>query len=363
MRKIPGISLLCILLFLLGTNLEALAADRALIMLGGFDQWVNLVYQFDGQQTREQHTTSRSENFFKEEYNISTSYYVWNPRILRGKLSAGFGLNQQLFHSSDVGGESTSGSNFKYNLSGALLERSPYPLHFFSQSEFIHAQREFSIPYDINLDRNGFNFALKNRLLPVTLDYIRTTSETTGLSADWIQNTDSLALGVAHHKGDVSASEARFLYNRTSSEAKQSGSQASNKNYEVRLRNQLFLGGNATGRTLTGEFRLREETVVENIKTLTYEEQLVLPLGRALTSGATYLFAKRVIGSRVPALVSAITFAFGGYLTAYPPQQLAILETATWLPLAPALVPLPFQTCTMAFELTTFRVPGPAMVT
>ncbi len=48
----------------------------------------------------------------------------------------------------------------------------------------------------------------------------------------------------------------------------------------------------------------------------------------------TYLFAWRLLRSRPAALVSAITFAFGGYLTAYPPQQLAILETATWLPLA-----------------------------
>ena len=53
-----------------------------------------------------------------------------------------------------------------------------------------------------------------------------------------------------------------------------------------------------------------------------------------LAGAFTYLFARRLIGSRIAALVSAITFAFGGYLTSYPPQQLAILETATWLPLA-----------------------------
>lgn len=48
----------------------------------------------------------------------------------------------------------------------------------------------------------------------------------------------------------------------------------------------------------------------------------------------TYFFAQRLLGSRVAALVSAIIWTFGGYLTSYPPQQLAILETATWLPLA-----------------------------
>ncbi|MBI3740996.1 MAG: hypothetical protein HY257_04475, partial [Chloroflexi bacterium] len=52
-----------------------------------------------------------------------------------------------------------------------------------------------------------------------------------------------------------------------------------------------------------------------------------------LAGAFTYLFARRVLNARVPALVSALTFTFGGYLTSYPPQQLAILETATWLPL------------------------------
>jgi hypothetical protein len=52
-----------------------------------------------------------------------------------------------------------------------------------------------------------------------------------------------------------------------------------------------------------------------------------------LAGAFTYLFARRLLGSRVAALVSALTFTFGGYLTSYPPQQLAILETATWLPL------------------------------
>ncbi len=53
-----------------------------------------------------------------------------------------------------------------------------------------------------------------------------------------------------------------------------------------------------------------------------------------LAGAFTYLLARRLIRSRLAALVSAVTFTFGGYLTSYPPQQLAILETATWLPLA-----------------------------
>jgi hypothetical protein len=52
----------------------------------------------------------------------------------------------------------------------------------------------------------------------------------------------------------------------------------------------------------------------------------------------TYLFVRRLTGSRVGALVAAIVFAFGGYLTSYPIQQLAVLEVNVWLPLVLLLI-------------------------
>ncbi len=53
-----------------------------------------------------------------------------------------------------------------------------------------------------------------------------------------------------------------------------------------------------------------------------------------LAAVLTYVFARRVLASRAGALVAALVFAGGGYLTGYPPLQLAVLETAVWLPLA-----------------------------
>jgi hypothetical protein len=47
----------------------------------------------------------------------------------------------------------------------------------------------------------------------------------------------------------------------------------------------------------------------------------------------TYLFVRRLTRHRGAALFAAITFTFGGYLTGYPSQQLAVLETVVWLPL------------------------------
>ncbi|MCS7002852.1 MAG: hypothetical protein NZ518_08395, partial [Dehalococcoidia bacterium] len=48
----------------------------------------------------------------------------------------------------------------------------------------------------------------------------------------------------------------------------------------------------------------------------------------------TYILASRVSGSRMAGLIGGCVYAFGGYLSAYPSQQLAILEVHTWLPLA-----------------------------
>lgn len=46
-----------------------------------------------------------------------------------------------------------------------------------------------------------------------------------------------------------------------------------------------------------------------------------------------YLFLRRVSQSRAAAVVGGLTFTFSGYLTGYPSQQLAVLETIIWLPL------------------------------
>ncbi|MEJ5199218.1 MAG: hypothetical protein WHX53_09865, partial [Anaerolineae bacterium] len=53
----------------------------------------------------------------------------------------------------------------------------------------------------------------------------------------------------------------------------------------------------------------------------------------ALAGCFTYLLAHELIGERWPAALAGIVFAFSGYLTGYPPLQLAVLRTAIWLPL------------------------------
>ena len=53
-----------------------------------------------------------------------------------------------------------------------------------------------------------------------------------------------------------------------------------------------------------------------------------------LTSAFTYAFLRGQLKRRLSALLGSVVFAYGGYLTSYPLLQMAIVESATWLPLA-----------------------------
>jgi len=53
-----------------------------------------------------------------------------------------------------------------------------------------------------------------------------------------------------------------------------------------------------------------------------------------LTSVFTYAFLRSQLKRRLSALLGSVAFAYGGYLTSYPLLQVAIVESAAWLPLA-----------------------------
>ena len=46
-----------------------------------------------------------------------------------------------------------------------------------------------------------------------------------------------------------------------------------------------------------------------------------------------FFYVRRILERTFPAFVAALVFGYGGYLTSYPSQQLAILRADTWLPL------------------------------
>lgn len=62
-----------------------------------------------------------------------------------------------------------------------------------------------------------------------------------------------------------------------------------------------------------------------------------------LIGAFSYLFFRHLFGRNLPALVSALLFEFGGYLTYYPPLQLSELEVVFWFPLTLLLISLSIE--------------------
>lgn len=59
----------------------------------------------------------------------------------------------------------------------------------------------------------------------------------------------------------------------------------------------------------------------------------LIPLHFALAGVFTYFLGRVLTGSRLGALVAALTFTYSGFLTSFPVQQLPILRSVTWFPL------------------------------
>ncbi len=72
-----------------------------------------------------------------------------------------------------------------------------------------------------------------------------------------------------------------------------------------------------------------------------------------------YLFARDVTGSRPAGAIAALVWAFGGYLTGYPSQQLAVLEVDVWLPLILFFIYHTFAAASSGQKTSTF-IPQPS---
>lgn len=62
-----------------------------------------------------------------------------------------------------------------------------------------------------------------------------------------------------------------------------------------------------------------------------------------LVGAFTFLFFRHIMRSNLAALLGALVFEFGGYLTYYPPLQLSELEVVAWLPLTLLLLTLALE--------------------
>ena len=297
MRHNPAMYLFFALLALPLPAWAARVEPRALLLLGGYSHWASLEYQYDGQSTKADRDHSSRQHWFKEEYSGEIPYAILDTRIWRGSLGAGVIFDQDFASSTGSESRTDTGARFRYNFQASILERSAFPLNIFTMSELVHVQREFSSPYDIQLNTFGANLVLKNRQLPAQFNYTRTSSQTSGLDLDRDEVSDSMVGSVNHSLG-ISDSEASLSMSQSSTELESEAvDDLHNRSYEVNLRNKLRLS-QKYDRSLSSHFSERQESRErgsdrEVVRVWTLDELVTWTFGKALTSGANFLLNNR----------------------------------------------------------------------
>jgi hypothetical protein len=81
------------------------------------------------------------------------------------------------------------------------------------------------------------------------------------------------------------------------------------------------------------------------------EQQIVAHF--ALAGVFTYLLGRRLLRTRTGAIVAALVFTYGGYLTSFPIQQMMVLQTSIWLPLI-----LLFLDLAICYRSPTLAIPA-----
>lgn len=277
---------------------EARAA-RGLLLLGGLSNQLDFEYRFDGEQTKSDRGSSRREHYFLESFRTQMPYAVIDPLILHGTIDLNLELDQTYATTSGNQTSNSSGTGFRYSYNGIILDRSAFPASFFGRSERVHAQREFAAPYDILIDSFGVGLRIKNLSLPLSVNYIRTTTETQGLTTDRTQTGDSLSVQASHKFRGFSDTDASLLFSSNASEPMAGGAGfVDDRRYDVSLHNRLNFSQPNKERSLSSNVTKHEErslldALMAEQRTLQLEEELYWAMGRGLVFGSHYSLINR----------------------------------------------------------------------
>ena len=278
--------LLCLLLALPAR--DALAQFKGLLLLGDLRQGVVLDYLYSGQESlpKTGKSLSSSQNRFTETYNAGIEYSILHPLVLNGHLKGSFGLDQEIFSSPSIS-TSTSGNRYLYDLDGVFFKRTPTPVNFTARSEFRHVQRPFTPGYDINTESYTLGASLRNKILPLRIDYQNTSAETSGTSSDTRQENSLLALK-ADHSYKNSITELHVSHTISNLEPLSAVGARATENVAYTFVGKNTLVSPQKDKTLSTSLAYRGERQLSKTETFSLGESFLWQLGKALTVGATY---------------------------------------------------------------------------
>jgi hypothetical protein len=202
----PSFIALCLILL---TSAVAAAADRGFLLLGSPRQSVQLNYNL----TNTSSGASSHDQRIMENYGFGIDYAVLNPDTLAGSLALNLVATQNMHSESRMQDRSTSNLGFLYDIKGDFYPRSTAPLSANFKSQYTTVQRTYGGSYNLTGNIVGLNWAIRNSLVPLSLNYSHSKSTTDGAGDDRTYTYDSYGVHAGHTQG-ISRSVLDMVYSK-----------------------------------------------------------------------------------------------------------------------------------------------------
>ncbi len=288
---VPILLLLCSL-FLFPPSANA-ARKKVIFQLANFRHWTDLEYDYTGKSDNYDNGGDRNsqEHEFAETYHLEIDYAILDSDLANGSLSVDLGLLQSYGNESgeNVRSDNSNGFIGGYLFDMIAFERRFYPVSLTSSL----TQERITAPFTDNYDQThqawSAAITLRNSYLLSSLNYYYNTMETSGLTNDRTQENEVLSLSANSTIGDFSETrlDAETSSRRTDySDNTQSSTQTDTD--ELGLQNFLRWGSLREKNSLNSRYRFTEDTGTSERKTHTWDEDLKLQLGKALTTEFSY---------------------------------------------------------------------------
>jgi hypothetical protein len=276
---------ICALLLLLPLlcGREAQAARYGILLYGAVQQEVDLSYQVNGEQ--QAINSLRQEAI--EEYSFRMKYGLGNTSLWRGSFMAALRTDQSTSSNSRSGSSGLSSRvGFLYDIDGILFGKSVAPAAFSVKSDITQVATPFSSTYQVTNTLYDFRWSIRNKVLPVAVEYITGTSVTSGQQVDSTRDRNEVYLH-ATQTGTIGTSTLDLSKVNSTFTTTQGDSNVDNR-YEAKFLNTLNWNTDLKARSFSTGFDYSETAGINNAKYLTLSETAQWALGKSLVSGGDY---------------------------------------------------------------------------
>ena len=275
-----------LLVLVLAAGRDARADRYGLLLYGGVQQEADLSYQFNGEQQAV--SSKRQESI--EEYTFRMKYGLGNTSLWRGSFMAALRTDQSIESNSRSGSSGLSSRvGLLYDIDGTLFGKSVAPAAFSVKSDITQVATPFTSSYQVANTLYDFRWSIRNKVLPVSIEYITGTSVTSGQQVDSTRNRNEVYLH-ATQAGTIGTSNLELSKVNSTFTTTQGDSNVDDR-YEAKFLNALNWNSAELARSFATGFDYSETAGINNARYLTLSETAQWALGKSLVSGGDYTYS------------------------------------------------------------------------